>query len=263
MKDAYSFDKEKSGLDKNYKLMYEAYQRIFKRCGLDFLITEADPGLMGGNISHEFMVPADSGEDILWHCQKCLITEPFKEGIDQNKKTCSNCKAELAKISAIEVGHIFQLGTKYSEVLGARFLSREGKLEPIVMGCYGIGVSRIIAAIIEQRHDTNGITWPLEISPYKVLITPLDVKDKKIMDTALGVYNKLCQGKTEVLLDDRDEQAGVKFKDADLLGVYLQVIIGRELLKKNSVELRTRRDKKSIVIKKADAIKKIEKIIYG
>ena len=226
MKDAYSFDKDEDGLDKNYKAMYEAYCRIFKRCGLEFLVTEADPGVMGGNVSHEFMVPAKDGEDI-------------------------------------EVGHIFKLGTKYSSTLGANFLDAEGKLKAIIMGCYGIGVSRLISAIIEQNYDKDGIIWPKEVTPYKVIILPLDTTDKKIMELATDVYKKLEQNSIDALFDDRDERAGVKFKDADLLGIPLQVIIGKESSKMNTIELKIRRSGEKIIKKKEIIYKEIGKLING
>ncbi|MCM8795721.1 MAG: proline--tRNA ligase, partial [Candidatus Omnitrophica bacterium] len=187
MKDAYSFDKDEAGLEKNYKAMYNAYQRIFKRCGIKILIKEADPGIMGGNVSHEFMAPAKDGEDVV-----LLNSE---------------------KINCIEVGHIFKLGTKYSLSLGANFINESAELKPIIMGCYGIGVSRLISAIIEQNYDLSGIIWPEEVSPFKVIILPLDVTDKKIMQKAKELYAKLEKENIDSLLDDRDERAGVKFKD--------------------------------------------------
>ena len=226
MKDAYSFDKDEDGLDKNYKAMYEAYCRIFKRCGLELLVTEADPGVMGGNVSHEFMVPVKDCEDI-------------------------------------EVGHIFKLGTKYSSSLGANFLDAQGKLKAIIMGCYGIGVSRLISAIIEQNYDKDGIIWPKEVTPYKVIILPLDTTDKKIMELATDVYKKLEQNSIDALFDDRDERAGVKFKDADLLGIPLQVIIGKESSKMNTVELKLRRSGEKIIKKKEIIYKEIGKLING
>ncbi len=226
MKDAYSFDKDEDGLDKNYKIMYEAYCRIFKRCGLELLVTEADPGVMGGNVSHEFMVPVKDGEDI-------------------------------------EVGHIFKLGAKYSSSLGANFLDAQGKLKTIIMGCYGIGVSRLISAIIEQNYDKDGIIWPKELAPYKVIILPLDTTDKKIMELATDVYKKLEQNSIDALFDDRDERAGVKFKDADLLGIPLQVIIGKESSKMNTIELKIRRSGEKIIKKKEIIYKEIGKLING
>jgi prolyl-tRNA synthetase len=260
MKDAYSFDKDEAGLDENYKAMHNAYSRIFKRCGLDFLTTEADPGLMGGNVSHEFMVPAKDGEDTVLLCQKCKSTKAFKEG---EAESCPKCDFKCEKINTIEVGHLFKLGTKYTSALGADFIDAGGKKIPIIMGCYGIGVSRLISAVIEQNYDKDGIVWPQELSPYKVIVLPLDVTDKEIMATALDVYKDLENEGIESLLDDRDERAGVKFKDADLLGVSLQIIIGKESLKKNTLELKIRRTHEKIIETKAAVLKEINKFING
>jgi prolyl-tRNA synthetase len=260
MKDAYSFDKDEAGLDKNYQAVYEAYKRIFKRCGLEFLTVEADPGVMGGDVSHEFMVPAGDGEDIVLSCPKCNSIKTYKEG---QKDSCAKCNSKLNRINTIEVGHIFKLGIKYSKVLGANFLDAEGKQRPIIMGCYGIGVSRLISAIIEQNHDKDGIIWPKEISPYQVVVLPLDVTDKKIMQSANDLYNDLEEKDVEALLDDRDERAGVKFKDADLLGISLQLIIGKESLEKNTVELKVRCNHKKTIEKKAEIMNEIESFMNG
>lgn len=260
MKDAYSFDKDQAGLDKNYQAMYDAYQRIFQRCGLDILTVEADPGVMGGNVSHEFMVPVNDGEDLVLSCSACKKTMPFKQEKDT---ACPKCKKKLEKVNCLEVGHIFKLGTKYSLVLGANFVDADGKLKPIIMGCYGIGVSRLISAIIEQNNDKDGIVWPREISPYEVVILPLDVTNDKLMKSALDIYEQLRQHSIDVLLDDRDERAGVKFKDADLLGIGLQVIIGKEFLEKNTLELKIRKDRRKIVANKEKIIPEIEEVLRG
>lgn len=260
MKDAYSFDAEESGLDKNYKAMSNAYKRIFKRCGLNILTTEADPGVMGGRVSHEFMAPAQDGEDLVFVCPKCKSAKPLKETSDQS---CPKCNVTLEKINTIEVGHTFKLGTKYSLVLGANFIDAKGQQKPIIMGCYGIGVSRLVSAIIAQNHDKDGIVWPKEISPYQVVILPLDTTDRKIMGKAVEVYNELEQGGIEVLFDDRDERAGVKFKDADLLGISLQIIIGRESFKKNTLELKIRRNQKKIIKTKTVILEEIKRFVNG
>lgn len=273
MKDTYSFDRDQAGLDKNYKAMYRAYQRIHKRCGLNFLTVEADPGVMGGDVSHEFMVPAPSGEDLVLRCPKCKSVKSFtpleKSSHDRENsltglkeetgQTCTKCGAKLEKVNTIETGHTFKLGTKYSSVLGANFVDTDGKLKPVIMGCYGIGVSRLIAAIIEQNHDENGIIWPKEISPYRVIILALDVGDKKIMKMALEIYKELEQDGIEALFDDRDEHAGVKFKDADLLGITMQVVIGKEYLKNNAIELKIRRNYKKTAGTKAAILKEIKR----
>ena len=258
MKDAYSFDKDEAGLDKNYELMHQTYNRIFKRCGLEILTTEADPGLMGGKVSHEFMVPAASGEDLVSVCPRCKFAKIFNENKEED---CPKCKVKLEKINTIEVGHIFKLGTKYSAVLGANFLDSEGKHKPIVMGCYGIGVSRLISAIIEQNNDKDGIIWPEEISPYKVIVLPLDVTNNKITDLASDIYKELLQDGIETLLDDRDERSGVKFKDADLIGIPLCVIIGQASLNQKKIEIKMRRNKNTVLAEEKDILREIKGIL--
>ena len=221
MKDAYSFDQDEAGLDKNYQLIYEAYKRIFTRCGLDILITEADSGVMGGKLSHEFMVRAPLGEDI-------------------------------------EVGHIFKLGTKYSQAMQANFTDCHGKPKPMIMGCYGIGVSRLVSAIIEQNNDADGIIWPKEVSPYQVIILPLDVTNQEVMSEAISFYKQISDAGFSVLLDDRDERPGVKFKDADLLGMPLQVIFGKQSIKDNLLELKYRRTQEKLVKPSQEILVKIK-----
>ena len=259
MKDAYSFDKDDSSLDSNYRAMHDAYKKIFKRCGLEILTTEADSGVMGGKVSHEFMVPAPDGEDVVLSCPECRAARVLKEGND----ICAKCGAKMNKVDCIEVGHIFKLGTKYSQVLGANFLNALGELQSVIMGCYGIGVSRLISAIIEQNNDLDGIIWPKEIAPYKVIILALDVTDNKIMEIAQGLYKDLATKGIEALLDDRDERAGVKFKDADLLGIPLQVIVGKSALKENTLEFKVRKGQERIVKPRAEALKEIEAILNG
>ncbi|MDD3087500.1 MAG: proline--tRNA ligase [Candidatus Omnitrophica bacterium] len=260
MKDAYSFDQDEEGLEKNYRIMYEAYLRIFKRCGLDVLSIEADSGVMGGKVSHEFMVSAKDGEDAVLICPTCKSVMAFKEEAD---KVCVKCKAHLQKINAIEIGHIFKLGTKYSLALGANFLDAKGNLKPIIMGCYGIGVSRIISAAIEQNHDNDGIIWPKELSPYQVIITALDVTNKDIMEISLSLYEELGALGISVLLDDRDERAGVKFKDADLLGIPLQLIVGKGSLKDGSLELKNRITKEKLIKSRVEILKELAQQIHG
>jgi len=259
MKDAYSFDQDDNGLDKNYQLMHAAYKNIFKRCGLDFLSIKADPGVMGGDVSHEFMVPAASGEDVVLRCPECAEAFTFSE----EEKSCHKCKARLEKINCIEIGHIFKLGTKYSAVLEANFLDAQGKLKPVIMGCYGIGVSRLVAAVIEQNNDANGIIWPKEISPFKVLVLPLDTADKKITQEAGHIYNELNAQGVATLLDDRDERPGVKFKDADLLGIPMQVVLGKEFLKSNNLELKVRSSGEKITKSRPEALQEIKRFFNG
>ncbi len=389
MKDAYSFDATEQGAEESYRKMFDAYNRIFLRCGLHFRPVEADSGNIGGSFSHEFMVTADSGEDAIVHCASCsyaanlekaeyprpeegketdapLLTlekvhtpdvrtieevcafldvlpgdvvktmifmsdekpvavlvrgdEEINEiklknylacdslelamdetilkvtgsprgfagptGIkcriiadysligmknfvvganqeDHHIKNCNNerdfkiseyadlkivregdicprCKGGIKIARGIEVGHVFKLGVKYSKAMNATFLDSDGKEKHMIMGCYGIGIGRTVAACIEQSHDGDGIVWPIPIAPFHVIITPVNVNDEKILKFAEDLYRSLLEAGVEVLLDDRDERAGVKFKDADLIGIPLRVTIGPKGLAEGVVEIKFR-----------------------
>lgn len=389
MKDAYSFDVDEEGLDKSYKIMYDAYRRIFDRLGLDYTVVDADSGAMGGSGSQEFMVKSPIGEDAICFCDACgyaaneekatckegeadtsaelpiekiqtpdaktieelvafLNTTPdkfvktilynidgkivaamvrgdrdinetklgnifdamemdlasfedveritgakvgfagpvgLKEKIEivmdsevallknfivgacetdyhfknvnigrdftpdivkdvKNVKSgdlCPKCGKPLGMARGVEVGHIFKLGTKYSDSLGCIYLDKEGKEHSMVMGCYGIGVSRTIAAIIEQYNDEDGIKWPAIAAPYKVIVIPTNTKDETVMGVAEKLYNSYIDAGYETLIDDRNERPGVKFKDADLLGIPLRVTVGRRA-GEGIVELKFRMD---------------------
>lgn len=257
MKDAYSFDFNEDGLDKNYKLMYEAYSRIFRRLSLNYLMPEADPGVMGGRVSHEFMVLSEAGEDRVFVCANCAYA------ISREQEACPKCGCRMQEKKAIEIGHIFKLGTKYSQSLSAFFNDEKGNRKPIIMGCYGIGVSRAIAAIIETNQDAGGIIWPKEVSPFEVLILPLNVTDAASRDLAFDLYQKLNYRRLNVLLDDRDERPGVKFKDADLIGVPLRVVIGTKNLKQSVIELQRRADNSISTISVDGAADKIAQSLRG
>ncbi|MBU4376482.1 MAG: proline--tRNA ligase [Candidatus Omnitrophica bacterium] len=420
MKDAYSFDRDAEGLSRSYDAMYKAYCRIFERCALDYKPVEADTGFMGGDVSHEFMVPSQNGEDVIALCEKCgyasnlesmecvlkstvhpstslgtsgpqsielkkiqevdtpavstiekvgsllkktpqelvktlvckadgkpaavllrgdhelneaklkrligceilemadaelilkvtgapvgfagpvglkgvyIITDNSVKGLTNfavgaNKKDkhllnanldrdfkvdkwgdvriategdpCPKCGSKINIEHAIEVGHTFKLGTKYSKSLGAKFLDEDGKEKPCIMGCYGIGVNRIVATSIEKSNDKDGIIWPLSLAPYQVIVLPLNAAHKESMDIAEGLYKKLLDLNIEVLLDDRPESAGIKFKDADLIGVPIQIVIGERNLANGKVELKTRKDKKITPLSPEEAVKKIKEIV--
>ncbi|NBR84458.1 MAG: proline--tRNA ligase [Verrucomicrobia bacterium] len=392
MKDAYSFDASDEGAMVAYRKMYDAYTRIFNRCGLRNFPVEADTGVIGGNHSHEFMVPAETGENDVVYCEACgyaaniekatsglpktaarelgaavekfatpgvvtieaLGKAPYSvpanrqiktlvyiadshpliilvRGDDQLNETkllaktgavavrpanaeeivpllgakpgslgavvnvpatvkviaderlrgandmttganedgfhlrnvsmerdvkvsdwfdlrtvtkgepCAKCGQSLKIQRAIEVGHVFKLGTKYSEKLNANFLDAEGKSKPCVMGCYGIGVTRTLQAVIEQCNDKDGIVWPVAVAPFAVCITPLVVaKDSPVMQLAEKIYTDLTAAGIEVILDDRDDRPGVKFKDADLVGFPLRLGIGEKSMAKGEVEFKPR-----------------------
>jgi len=268
MKDAYSFDRDTKGLDENYKKMYDAYCAIFTRCGLKFIVVEADTGVMGGDVSHEFMVLSESGEDTLAHCAKCgyaasldkhLLNLNVKE-IDKGGK-CPKCAAGIKLEQAIEVGHVFKLGTKYSKAMSANFLDEDGKQKPCIMGCYGIGVNRIAAALIEQSHDKDGIIWHPSIAPYTVAILPLNTSHTASMEAAEKIYNELTSAGIECILDDRPERAGVKFKDSDLIGFPIQIIIGEKKIVNGEVEVKDRKTKEAKVVKVSEAASTVKALL--
>ena len=249
MKDAYSFDRDSEGLKKNYDLQLAAYIRIFNRCGLNPLVVAADSGAMGGSVSHEFLVPAPIGEDEVWVNSK---TGAF---VKQEEGAAAPSGEGWEKKIAIELGHIFQLGTKYSQALGALFLDEQGKQQPIIMGCYGIGVSRLIAAVIELNHDAKGIVWPKEIAPFDVVVIPVQISDAEAFGLAKQYHDELTQAGLSVLLDDRDESAGRKFNDADLIGIPHQVVLGKRALAQGNVEIKNRRTGEIVPVAKGDLIK--------
>lgn len=261
MKDAYSFDIDQEGLKKNYDLMYEAYRKIFKRIGLEVVIIKADSGAMGGDVSHEFMVPAPIGEDEIMICDACGYQGGALEA-GNGEQSCPKCKAsKLRKQVAIELGHIFQLGTKYSDSLGAKFLDKDGKLRPMIMGCYGIGVSRVIAAIIEKHHDDKGIKWPKGVAPFDVEILPVGGKDdKEVSAAAEEIYRELIKHGVDVLVDDRDESAGRKFNDADLIGIPLRITVGKRNLSEGKIEIKVRETGEVSLIAKEQAVDKIREL---
>jgi prolyl-tRNA synthetase len=175
---------------------------------------------------------------------------------------CPRCdRGALETHRGIEVGQVFYLGKKYSEALGATYLDAEGRERPIEMGCYGIGITRLAAAAIEQNHDGNGIIWPFALAPFHVLLLPINYKDKAIQDVCNALYAELQRRGIEVLMDDRDERPGVKFKDGDLIGIPLRVTVGAKGLEKGCIELRSRRDGKSDDIPLAVAAQNIQQII--
>ncbi|MBF0503913.1 MAG: proline--tRNA ligase [Candidatus Omnitrophica bacterium] len=253
MKDAYSFDRDIQGLNKNYELQLSAYKKIFQRCGLDVMVVGADSGAMGGSISHEFLVTAPIGEDGVW------VNKINGEIIKDEEGKAPQGEHWERKV-AIELGHIFQLGTKYSESLGALYLDENGHQKPLIMGCYGIGVSRLIAAIIEVNNDSGGIIWPKEVAPFDVEILPLQATDDPTMRLSEQYYQELKSLGLDVLLDDRDESAGRKFNDADLIGIPLRIVIGKRMLAQNQVEIKIRRSGQVIAVNKDNIKEEIMKL---
>ena len=245
MKDAYSFHLNQESLEEEYKKMSQTYESIFRKLELNFRKVKATSGEIGGSISHEFHVIAESGEDEIAFCDD----ENFAANVETlNGKNAPN-GGELTYARGIEVGHIFQLGDKYSQSMKLEVLDSNGKNVNPYMGCYGIGISRIVAAAIEQNHDDKGIIWPKAISPFSISIIVLnDKNDSAVMDHALKIYQELKADGIEVMIDDRDERAGVKFADADLMGIPTHVIVGKRGIEQNKLEVTSRRTGETVEV---------------
>jgi len=408
MKDMYSFHTDVESLNEIFPKVVEAYKRIYERCGLRFLIVEADSGAIGGKESNEFMVIADSGEDTILNCPACGYTAnvekaesvkrrsdagqplPMEEVSTPGMKTieevsgflrvkpnrmlkavfyncdgkvvfvsirgdievneiklknaagcvelrlatddevaaaglvagyaspiavkgikliaddsitmgtnfvagankpdkhikninyprdfqvdliadianakagdcCPKCSAALAAIKGIEVGHVFKLGTKFTERLGANYLDHDGVSRPIIMGTYGIGIGRLLASAIEQNNDEKGIIWPVAIAPYHVYLCPLSVDNAEVQKATDKLYKELTDAGIEVLYDDRTESPGVKLNDADLLGMPLRVVISPRTLKNASVEVKQRREKNSSILPLEGVAEKLRSMLF-
>ncbi len=240
MKDLYSFHADQKDLDNYYQSVHQAYLNIFERCGLKAVSVEAESGSIGGSYCHEFMVVADSGEDKILFCPSCGFAANFE--IVKNKTACSKChkKAEIKK--TIEAGHIFKLGDNYSKKMRANYLNKDGKQKALVMGCYGIGLGRLMATIIEASHDQEGIIWPESVSPYAWHL--LELSSEKQVKNQVDTILEYCQKNSiDILYDDRDLSPGQKLKDADLIGIYGRVIVSPRTVKNHEVELKYRSEK--------------------
>ena len=265
MKDAYSFDLDEDGMNKSYQSMKECYQNIFDEIGFEYKIVKADSGAIGGNMSEEFHVIADSGEDTLvfndsdFSSNIELLDETLKKEIESKIEAndLSNIDSELGKLTikkGIEVGHIFELGNKYSQAMGLS-VQHDNTQKVIEMGCYGIGVSRIVAAAIEQNHDADGIIFPKNISPFDCsLISINEKKSETVKDKSLEVYKHLRDRKIDVFYDDRGVTPGVKFSDANLMGNPYQIVISEKNLDKNVLEIINRKDQSKSEISEKDLL---------
>ena len=235
MKDSYSFHSDIDSLKDTYKKMYKTYTAIFDRIGLKFRAVQADNGAIGGDGSHEFHVLADSGEDEIVYDE----ASDFAANIEVAKNYPD--KDKLKTCRGIEVGHIFQLGTKYSEAMKAEFLDEHGQSKPMMMGCYGIGVSRIVAAAIEQQNDEKGIIFPSSISPFEIILTPIGYdKSDLVHKSTNDLYSHLIESGFDVLLDDRGLRPGIMFSESELLGIPHRITISEKTLVEEKLEYKHR-----------------------
>ncbi|MBL8705441.1 MAG: proline--tRNA ligase [Rhodospirillales bacterium] len=263
MKDAYSFDLDYEGAVRAYRKFFVAYLRTFARMGLKAIPMQADSGPIGGDMSHEFQILADTGESRVFCHKDFLKFDPLQSEIDfdadlkpivdkwtglyaaaDEKHDPAKCPVpadQLLDARGIEVGHIFYFGTKYSAPLGANVDGPDGKSTTVHMGSYGIGVSRLAGAIIEASHDAAGIIWPESVAPFQVGLINLKVGDAKTDALSGDLYAKLKQKKIDVLYDDRDERAGAKFADMDLIGLPWQIVVGPRGAASGTVEVKNRK----------------------
>ena len=254
MKDSYSFNLNEDSLQDTYLIMRDTYKRILERIGLEYKIVKADSGAIGGEVSEEFHVLAENGEDTIAisdASEFAINTELLlEEGEDISSLEGQDSPDGHGKIvikKGIEVGHIFQLGQVYSAAMQANVQSQEGRAVDLYMGCYGIGVSRLVAAAIEQNNDDKGIIWPESIAPYEVNIVAIGyTKEQKIADASNELYTKLTSMGYKVIVDDRKDGYGVKMKDAELIGIPISIIVGNKFLENGEVELKHRNGNSSL-----------------
>lgn len=253
MKDAYSFHLDQECLNDTYQTIREAYKAVFNRLGLDYKIVKADSGAIGGEISEEFHVLAESGEDTLAFGEESEIAINAELLINENEsidslqgKTFPDSQEEIKLAKGIEVGHIFQLGNVYSSAMNATVLDENGNRQALQMGCYGIGVSRIVAAAIEQNHDHKGIIWPKNIAPIQISILPIfkESSDKTFI-FAEKLYKDLSKLGLRVMLDDRQERFGKKITESELVGSSYAVVIGKSYIENKAIELISRNGDKT------------------
>jgi len=262
MKDAYSFDLDYESAKKSYNRMFVSYLRTFARMGLRAIPMAAETGPIGGDLSHEFIILAETGESQVYCHKSYLDREPPNATVDYESNlqplvddwtaqyaaaddkhdadACPVPAGDLIEARGIEVGHIFYFGDKYSKAMGAEVTTSDGQAVPLEMGSYGIGVSRLVGAVIEASHDENGIIWPDLIAPFRVGLVNLRVSDEACTAACEDLYGKLRAAGVEVLYDDRDEAAGAKFADMDLIGLPWQLVIGPRGVKAGTVELKRR-----------------------
>ena len=253
MKDSYSFNIDEASLQETYLLMRNTYKKILERIGLEYKIVKADSGAIGGDASEEFHVLAENGEDTIAisdASEFAINTELLlNEGEDISSlegKPSPDGNGVIEIKKGIEVGHIFQLGKIYTELMKVNVLNQEGRAVDLFMGCYGIGVSRLVAAAIEQNNDDKGILWPESIAPYEVNIVAIGyTKEPKIAEAANNLSEQLQVMGYEVILDDRKDGYGTKMKDAELIGIPVNIIIGNKFIESGEVELKHRNGQSS------------------
>jgi len=259
MKDLYSFHKDKDDLHQYYQKVIDAYLNVFHRCGLkEIKITEASGGSFTKKFSHEFNVLTNAGEVDLIYCNSCSFAQNEEVATKKQNDPCPKCQTPLKKGKAIEVGNIFDLETRFSQAFDLKFIDDDGQEKCVVMGCYGIGTTRLIGAIVEVYHDEKGIIWPEEVSPYQVHLVGLNLNERKIKERCYNYYQRLIKEGIEVLFDDRENvSSGEKLVDADLIGIPYRLVVSKKT--KENVEVKKRKETQSKIVSLEEAIKLFKK----
>lgn len=252
MKDMYSFHADQKDLDAYYEKVKQSYFKVFERCGLQSFLVEAPGGEFTQKRSHEFQVVTEAGEDRILLCEKCR----FAWNAELNVAKCEKCNGEPKAEKGAEVGNIFDLGTRYSEAFDLKFTDESGKQQTVLMGCYGIGVSRLVATIVEVHHDTAGIIWPDSVSPFAVYLVGLgkSAEDKAFAEK---IYTELTEKGAEVLFDDRDIGAGEKFADADLIGCPIRIVVSPKASEKGGLEWKKRAELEAKILPLKEILQKL------
>jgi prolyl-tRNA synthetase len=267
MKDLYSFHLTQADLEAFYQKALQAYLQVFSRCGLQAKVVEASGGAFTKKFSHEFQVLTDAGEDKILTSPSWMYGQNSEVATLKEGDACPDHPGEVLEWrKGVEVGNIFDLGPKFAEAFDLVVTNEAGERQPVLMGCYGIGVSRLVGTIVEACHDDRGIVWPKRVAPYQVEIVSLRSKDEamqtRISETALALYEDLTKQGVEVLWDDRaDVSPGEKFADADLLGMPLRLVVSEKMLKENSIEWKERAKTEAQVVKMEDVVEMVGEFV--
>ncbi|MBI2552590.1 hypothetical protein HYW17_04820 [Candidatus Uhrbacteria bacterium] len=260
MKDLYSFHGSETDLDEFYERAKGAYLKIFKRAGLEAILTEASGGAFS-QYSHEFQVATPAGEDIVITCAGCDYAQNREIAKQKSGDACTRCKGEIQAQRAIEVGNIFKLKTRFTEAVRFTYRGEDGTSNPVLMGCYGIGLGRVMGAIVEVHHDERGILWPEAVAPFSAHLLRLQ-RDRRLGKTADALYASLQKSGFSVLYDDREESSiGEKLADADLIGIPLRLVISEKTLEKNQIEVKLRGEPAAALMPEKDLIKYLKTVL--
>ncbi len=254
MKDLYSFHRDEADFEAFYAKATDAYLKIFTRCGLEAVLTEASGGAFS-KFSHEFQVPTPNGEDLIYTCTACSFSQNREIAEVKAGDPCPNCQGQIEEQKAIEVGNIFPLKTRFSDAFNLTYTDESGVRQSVIMGCYGIGPSRVMGSIAEVHHDDAGIIWPRSVAPFAVHL--IDIRQP---DAAEKLYGELGEAGLEVLYDDRDLSPGAKFADADLIGLPFRIVVSEKTLATDAVELKARHSERTELVKRSNIVQRIQEV---